>query len=389
MWHRERGGISGAEPDRGTDASRRLLELRALPADQNALAQLLAATGDSSIEVTREALRWLARLGGLAEAQVLRGRLWRADPSLVADFAACIATLGDRGAIEEALAKLDQGGDESLTYGQRLAAVQILAAFGDPATVPALRGALLDPIAAVRRAALSALRAFPTDADSQQAAIGCLSDSDPQVRAAAVAAVAALCPDAPRRLAGLAADENSGVRLALARTASRLADTPVALLLADSEISVRVRAAEHAGSRAVVPLARAMRLDHSPVVRLAAANRLGELHAAGATVELIDALADRDSLVKVAALRSLEAVHGREPLAGLLLDTLCDRSRENRGALVYALGRLDAADQLGALARDRDPQVRTALAFVERESRRNTAVEIPGPHTIRRRRQAR
>lgn len=379
MWHSERGSNSKDEPTHGTSASERLLRLRALPADRSALAELLDASGDVSVEVAREALRRLARLGGPDEAQVLRRRIWRADPSLVGELAACIAKLGDRGAIEEALTVLRGDRGESLTYGQRVAAVRLLAAFGDPASVPALRDALSDPIAPVRRAALVALRGFPadtdtdtdTDTDSQRAVSECLSDPDPQVRAAAVACVAALCPDAPDRLAGVARDESASVRLALARVASRLAQTPTGLLLSDSEISVREVAAEHAGPRAIAPLARAMRLDHSPAVRLAAARRLGELRAASATAELIDALADRDSLVKVTALRSLELIHDREPLADLLFDAACERSREDRGALVYALGRLGAAERLQALAQDRDPQVRQALAFIERESRQS------------------
>lgn len=376
MWHSERGREPEDQPARSTGPTGRLLALRALPADQSAIPNLLAATGDISIEVVREALRRLERLGGLGEAQVLRWRIWRADPSLIGEFAACIAALGDRGAIEEALTVLHGGDGSGHGYGQRVAAVRLLAAFGDPASVPALRGALCDPLAPVRQAALVALRGFPADTDSQRAAIGCLEDPDPQVRAAAVGCVAALCLDAADCLAGFAADENSSVRLALARTAARLAPAPVGRLLADSEISVRVIASEHAGPCAVALLAQAMRLDHSPAVRLAAARRLGELHATKATGELIDALSDRDSLVKVTALRSLELIHGRKPLVGLLLDTVGDRSHGDRAALVYALGRLGAVDQLRALAQDPDPQVRAALAFIQREYRKDRAAPV-------------
>jgi HEAT repeat protein len=362
MWHRARTGQSGPP-----EATGRLTRIRALADAESSLGVLVAATGDISIEVVREALRRLAQLGGAGQVEVLRWRIWRADPSLVAEFAACIAALGDRDAIEEALAVLAPGAPDRHSYWQRVTAVSLLAAFADPASAATLRAALADPIASVRQAAVSALRRLPADADTQRALARCLADSDPQVRASAVASVAALCPDAPALLPPLAHDESGGVRRALAHAAGRLDARMVGLLLSDSEVRVRELAAGHAGARGAGALARAMRTDTSVPVRMAAARRLGEIEAAQATDELLAALADRDPLVRVTALRSLELIHGQRPLRHLLAQAVRDRTREDRVELVFALGRLGAADELKELECDLDVQTQAALDLVRRE----------------------
>jgi len=373
MWHRDRTGHSGPP-----EATGRLARIRALPAEEGSVDELLAATGDVSIEVVREALARLAQLGCPGAAQVLRWRIWRADPSLVGYFARCIAALGDRDAIKEALTILEDRGEDSSVYGERVAALALLGAFSDPATIATIRGALDDPMAAVRQTALVVLRRFPADAATQRALIARLADCDPQVRAAAVASVCALCREPGAVLQELAGDESSVVRAAIARAAARLGQKPSRLLLEDREVGVRELTAEHAGACAVVPLARAMRLDSSQPVRQAAARRLGELHAEQATAELLDALADPDSVVRVTVLGSMEAIHGGR-LPGLLLDAIREPGREDRAALVYALGRLDATCELAALRDYPDPQVQAALTFVRRESQSTQA----GPPTAR------
>lgn len=344
----------------------RLVRLRSLPADDSSLERLLAAVADASIGVTREALSRLAQFAGPEAAQQLRSQMWHADPALVGDFAACIAALGDRAAIHEALSVLRGAGRERRSYSERTAALALLGAFADPATAAEIRGALDDPIGAVRRTALVALRRFPADLTTRSAVVRCLGDGDSQVRATAVASVAALCDDAGVHLEPLVVDQSSVVRVALARAAGRLACEPSRRLLADREIRVRELTAQRAGPHAAVPLAQAMCGDSSQSVRQAAARRLGELRAGGATVQLLQALGDQDGLVRVTALRSLELIHGTA-LPGLLLEALADSTRESRASIVYALGRLGIVDELAAFGEDADPRVRAALGFVARQ----------------------
>lgn len=370
MWHDTRRSSNGAERGCASDAGERLQTLRA-PAQDTPLSELVAATGDISLTVVREALQQLARVGGRGEAEVLRWRIWRADPSLLGEFAACIAALGDRRAIDEALVVLrceDRGGR---VYWDRVAAVTLLGAFADPATAAAIRGALDDPIGAVRQAAAKALGRLPAERENQLAVAACLSDGDPQVRAAAICSVAALDPNPGLRLGDLASDQSTVVRTVLARSAMLLGEQPTARLLGDPEIRVRELAAEHAGADAAGPQARALRLDSSRVVRMAAARRLGELGAVGASGALIDSLADRDSLVRVTALRSLSRLHDQGTLLCMLVGAIGEKAGEDRAALLYAVKRLGGArrciGKLSALVDDPHPAVKVALGELARD----------------------
>lgn len=105
---------------------------------------------------------------------------------------------------------------------------------------------------------------------------------------------------------------------------------------------------ESTGSTSLISAVYGLPADESPLddrlapVRQSTARRLGELHAANATGALIDALADPDSLVRVTALGSLQAIH-RPALAGLLLDAARDFDRPDRASVVYVLGWLGEA----------------------------------------------
>jgi len=373
MRHRPKGGPSATGRGGSTGSTARLARIRELPLCEASQHELLAATGDISIEIVREALRRLRRLGEPGDAQVLRWRIWRADPALVDDFAACIAAIGDQDAVEEALAIFRSRGR---SYSERVAALALLGAFADSTTIPAVRSALDDPIAAVRQAALRVLRRFPADAATQHAVAGCLTDNDAQVRATAVESVNALCHHAGSLLQGLVGDESILVRAAVARSGAQLGQEPTSRLLADKEVRVRELAAQHAGTRAILSLARAARLDHAQPVRQAATRRLGELRAVEATGQLIDALADRDSLVRVTALRSLQLIHGGN-LPGVLLGAIRDGTCQDCAALVYALGRLGASDELAALNDDPDVQIQAALTFAQRELRQAPPAALP------------
>jgi len=371
MWHDTRRSPTGGEQRHASDASERLRMLRALPAEDTPLSELVAATGDISLTVAREALQRLARVGGRGEAEVLRWRIWRADPSLLGEFASCIAALGDRRAIGEALAVLrcEDRGDR--VYWDRVTAVALLGAFADPATGAAIRAALVDPIGAVRQAAVKALGRLPAQRENQLAVAACLSDSDPQVRAAAIGSVAARDPNPGLRLADLAADQSTVVRTVLARSTMLLGEQPAARLLEDTEIRVRELAAQHAGTDAAGPLAKALRGDSSRVVRMVAARRLGELGATGASGSLIDSLCDPDSLVRVIALRSLSRLYDQGNLLCMLVGAIGEKTGEDRAALLYAVKRLDGAREclgkLSALVDDPHPAVRVALGELARD----------------------
>jgi HEAT repeat protein len=352
----------------------RLLALRALPEGSESLPALLAAARDPSAPIAQEALHRLAASGGEEEEAALRTRVWSVDPAVLDDTVNAIARiavrLGDRSAIDEALAQLD-----SAQYAARLAAVALLGALSDPAAEPALRRALEDPVAAVRRRALDALSTTATRArrgsratpETGEAIAASLVDRNPAVRAMAITALAHL-PGASREpLAALTEDPDLHVRRTLASVAARLPADPARRLLADRDDHVRELAAANAGAQAGEGLRMALREDERPAVRRAAARRLGELHARDATEDLLDALGDGDAQVRVLALDSLGSAHGSEATLALLSAALSDRGRHNRPALLYALGRLEprgARSLLMPLTEDSDPALRLALAHV-------------------------
>lgn len=340
------------------DASKRLLAVRALPPTAASLEALIAAAHDAVVEVAREAVGRLVAVGGERAYDALRQLLWVADPALTDDLARGLVRLRDRHVVAEATLRL-----RSPRYSDRVAAVAVLDAYADPASAALLRDAAGDGIGAVRRRALIAIRRLPGVPEQWTVAREALADSDPQVRGAAVAAVATLAPEPDRNLAPLVADPNAGVRRELARAAAKLSGETTRRLLADEDDHVRELAAEHAGAQAFDALCDALRCDRRPAVRQLAARRLAALRV-DATAVLIDALGDRNSLVRAAATRSLRELHPRAQLLELLACAACDRDRPGRPAILYALARLDArelAPTLASLVVDDDPAVRLAI----------------------------
>jgi HEAT repeat protein len=88
----------------------------------------------------------------------------------------------------------------------------------------------------------------------------------------------------------------------------------------------------------------------TPAVRAAAATALARVDAAVAVPALSRALHDPDAWVRYFALRSLGAIGEASAFRGVLECLEHDRAGQVRLAAIEALGRLDQADTLGALA---------------------------------------
>jgi HEAT repeat protein len=342
--------------------SERLQAVLELPVDHESCAELVAALDDPSLEVVRAALTRLVLAGRSAEASAIRSRMLHCDLALVRDYAWALRGLDADGGAAAALVAL---GDER--YRLRLAGALALEVLAREQDAQSLRSALTDPIAAVRAAALRALRRLNPSAASTAAVAPLLRDPDAGVRTETTETLVHQGEHGLALLNRIPLDPDPGVRRALARHAARLAPEHAALLLRDSDAHVRELAARSAGGRSLPRLADVARADPVPTVRLAAAKRLGELRRPGAVEALINALTDPVGVVRAAALESLEQRLGRQTLVDRLAAELSSRDAGKRRAVLYALARLAPrggipASSLSALTRDPDMDVRVALA---------------------------
>jgi len=165
--------------------------------------------------------------------------------------------------------------------------------------IPALSRAMSTPEASVRTAVVHALGRAPADSiDSATALVAALRDRDPAVRAAAAASL-------------------DRVGRAEVWTAAALVDA-----FGDADVGVRIQAAKSVASRGpyaeriVTPLARLLTQDDQ--VAMAAASSLGRFGAAAenAVLPLLDVLrSDREPLVRVAAAEALGEIGPRASVA--------------------------------------------------------------------------
>jgi HEAT repeat protein len=340
----------------------RLQAVLALPEDPSSCQKLLEAARDPSLDVARQALRRLERIGSDAEAAVLRNRLFEVDIGIVPDYAATLHRLRDEASVEVALRRL---GDDDMSV--RAAACLVLREFAAPRARVPLTAALSDEMAAVRRVALEALARLGVDGQTASAAQALLHDSDPAVRRAAVAALAVIAPEPARVLTGIPADDDSSVRRALAAVSPALDDPTAALLLCDVEPEVRAETLgrlEQAPRASLLPLVRTTVDDPAWRVRRAA---IRALRAAGDTVPaalLVSRLVDESSLVRAESRRTLVELFGRR-LPEVVAAELAAGPASLRRTLVYVLGESCGADALAPIAErehDPDPQVRIAVA---------------------------
>ena len=341
---------------RRVDATKRLRAVQASGSPQ----ELIESLDDPSPEVARAAIARLVELESQHAAAPLRRRLLDVDLSLVADIATALRRIGDREAVELAMAALS---DER--YSRRLAAVRALGALGDGRAAESLETMLGDDVAGVRAAALDAMAQLrgPGAVDAADCA-RLLSDAVPHVRIAAVRALARLVTHPGDVLAPAAEDEDRLVRLEVAQHAARLPEHAAHALLADPDLRVREAAARAAGIRDLGALSLLLMDDPAGDVRRASAHALGSMRDQRVADVLIVGLEDRDALVRAAVLHALAELLSRDGAVRRLCEALdCERPARRR-AVVYALARLRAREvtpELARLADDPDPDVRLAL----------------------------
>jgi HEAT repeat protein len=336
-----------------------MLAVRELPASAESVAELLAATEDSSPDIAREALRRLSQTGDPQAAVRLRSRMLEVDPALIVDFAKALAALGDREAASLAARALVAGKPH-----RRIAAASALEVLAGSEEIPALLSALRDPLAGVRSRCLRRLARIGADVDVPACA-SLLRDPDASVRTAAVEAVAALAPDAARRLEPLCEDRAPAVRQALARRLGLLSESAAERLLEDRHHVVREAAIAVAGPSHAPTLIELLETDPVAEVRMAAARRLAAMGVEEGSAALVDSLADPSPIVRAATLAAMREAVGRDATVELLLDALEDADARMRKALAYSLARLKATKTewaFTALAKDSDRDVRIAAA---------------------------
>jgi HEAT repeat protein len=345
------------------DPSARLRAVRELPDDPSSSAALLQAASDPSLEVARAALLRLERLGGAAEARVLRARLFEADLALVADYARALGRLGDGAATAEAAL----GGLGSPALYTRVASCVVLRELApERGRVPLLH-ALDDRIASVRRNALDALARLEPDERTERRMLPLLADPDPGVRRAAVAALAAVARNPSRSLGPALDDGDASVRAAVAAAAAVADDRLVEKLLCDRAPAVRAETLarlEAAPRASVLPLVRAAVDDPSWQVRRAAVRALRAAGDRAAPSLLVARLVDESALVAAESRRTLAELHGRA-LPAVVGEELHGRDARVRTALAYLLGDCclpESLESLVALSGDPDPDVRIAVA---------------------------
>ncbi|MFD9623918.1 fumarate reductase/succinate dehydrogenase flavoprotein subunit [Streptomyces virginiae] len=263
------GGAPGASP--------RILELLSLAEESPDLAALTPYLTDPDPAVRAAAVAALGETVPAGAGPALAARLADADPGVRAAAAAALREL-----------------------------VEVLP--GGPELGAGLRTALAVPDAAVRSAALEALRALRLG-DAELYALA-LADADPEVRIHAVRALVSV--DAVPELAAAAADAAREVRVAVAKgLASVHAPVPAPLdpLLADPDPLVR-GAALAALARTGCPdgyarTAVAALADAAWQVRAGAATGLSAAAAEAAVPALAKALADANADVRKAAVLAL------------------------------------------------------------------------------------
>jgi cyclophilin family peptidyl-prolyl cis-trans isomerase len=233
-------------------------------------------------------------------------------------------------------------------------ALRALAAIGDPRGTAAAAAMLASTSDVVRRESLRALAVLPPDTSLRQRLVGLVADRDPWTRAAALSAIAQTDRgDFALVLSGMDADPVWWVRSALASTLGRLGDEmSIGILhgmLRDDDPRVLPAVLEGLrsarGKDALDTLQRY--LDQPDLgVRVAAAEAIAELGAAGATAPLLGAwrrgLADGPGELeaRLAAVKAIAAQKDDAARAALSEVARDDPARAVRAQAAAALGSL-------------------------------------------------
>ncbi|HEV8263829.1 MAG TPA: HEAT repeat domain-containing protein [Gemmatimonadales bacterium] len=334
--------------------------------DPRALSLLVSTLGADNQCVRRVAAKLLGQ--SAVSANVLSELLDNPSPR-IRESAAYAAGVGER---HETRAALERRLADSET-GPAAMAAWALGELQDPASAPALQGAVRSTSPRVRLAAAWALGQFE-DASYAKDVLPLLRDVDPVMRVTAAEALGRMkSPRVGAALIGALADRNDAVRLAavsaLADMEERSAVTQIeALLINDPNPEVRRECANALGNlslgRSLEPLARALG-DADVEVQREAANAIEDLDdVTKAPAALVRATTAPDLELRRHATKALAHI-GDLATVQALADRLGDADREVRLAAVEGLGEMKVAAAIPGLTRalnDRDPEVRRAAA---------------------------
>jgi HEAT repeat protein len=334
--------------------------------DPRALSLLVATLGADNQCVRRVAAKLLGN--SAVSATALNGLLDNPSPR-IRESAAYAAGVGER---RETMASLQRRLADTAT-GPAAMAAWALGEMQDPASGPALQGAVRATSPRVRLAAVWALGRFE-DASYAKDVLPFLRDVDPIMRATAAEALGQMkSPRVGAALIGALTDRNDAVRRAavsaLADMRERSAVGPLeGLLLNDSDPDVRRECANALGNlslpRSLEPLARALG-DQDVEVQRQAANAIEDLDdVTKAPAALVRATTAPDLELRRHATKALAHI-GDPATVQALADRLGDDDKEVRLAAVEGLGEMKVAAAIPGLKRalnDRDPEVRRAAA---------------------------
>lgn len=226
----------------------------------------------------------------------------------------------------------------------RIVAAETLGKLGGQQAEIALTEAMNDPSPRVRQAAAAALGTFfEHHEEGVRALLAALKDTDPLVRAAAVGSlgnVNTFKVDGP--VAEMASDDFAFVRKQVAASLRRLEATEHVLttirLLADSDMSVRMEAAQ----------------------------TLGSFHDEKAISPMVARLSDPDKFVRRAVSKGLVALQMADQIVPKLVAQLKNEAAEVRREAAWALG--EYRDKRGTIPLAwivRDPDFQTSLNAIE------------------------
>ncbi len=334
--------------------------------DPRAVSLLVATLGSDNQCVRRVAAKLL---GQSAVSTDVLGRLLDSPSPRIRESAAYAAGVGERhetrGSLERRLA--------DTARGPATMAAWALGEIQDPASAPALQGAVHSTSPRVRLASAWALGQFE-DASYAKDVLPLLRDADPVTRATAAEALGRMkSPRVGAALVGALTDRNDAVRRAavsaLADLHERSAVAPLeGLLLNDPDAEVRRECASALGNlslgRSLDPLAGALN-DADVDVQRAAANSIGDLDdVSKAPTALVRATTSPDRELRRHATRALAHI-GDLATVQALADRLGDDDKDVRLAAVEGLGDMHVVAAIPGLTRalnDREPAVRRAAA---------------------------
>jgi HEAT repeat protein len=348
----------------GPDAAEAIPDLLAALRDaqsglQDETAEALAGIGPSALQALADAVQQdqdqalrkraifaLARVGKPA-VPVLAKTLGDKDPSVRLQAVTSLGRIG-ADAVEPLVGAFK---DEDTEVRQEAARVLGTMNKSDPGVVPALVRALKDPQDMVRGQAINSLQLLRADADAVLAELTpVLEDKNVEVRLGAIRFLGEFGPPAVPRLASMLKDPEPAVW----RTASTTLE--------------KTAAPEKLLYPALLPLLK----EESPTARQNAVNILWRC-GPQAVPDLVAALKDKTSLVRVAAVRSLHQTNADAKIAfPAMVEALEDESPLVRASAAVALGKFgtQAIPNLTIALKDKEPSVRqyAVLALPELKS---------------------